>query len=205
MKYSSLGRICHASETLKRNKLKTESYPFDWILSNSKMVEDCIIDKFETFLDKKEYETIYKDDNTIGTEHNKYCDLVFGSKFGHNPIFNHHDLLNNEEHYNYFKRCVDRFLNLLKSDEPKTFLYFYNYGKQELDDFIKFNEFIGNHTQNHILLVIKNKSNGYQSHKYTKIDNLGFLELTTNEVTNGVNYFDNTDNQYLDNILPLYL
>lgn len=27
----SLGRVCHSAQLLKRNKLKVESYPFDWI------------------------------------------------------------------------------------------------------------------------------------------------------------------------------
>ena len=50
--FVSLGERCYTSSLLKRNKLKKESYPFDWIFSNLDMILHCIFDNFETFLNK---------------------------------------------------------------------------------------------------------------------------------------------------------
>ncbi len=47
----SLGSLCHTASYLKNNKLKLESYPFDWIMSNYNDIIHCIENKFSIFLD----------------------------------------------------------------------------------------------------------------------------------------------------------
>lgn len=46
----SLGFNCHASQMLKDNGIKMESYPFDWIMSNLQVVKQSIEDNFSDFL-----------------------------------------------------------------------------------------------------------------------------------------------------------
>ena len=62
----------------------------------------------------------------------------------------HHDIFKTED-YEYYKRCINRFKNLLKSDDKKLYLYInqiigineYNDKKDDIiTEFINFNEFI---------------------------------------------------------------
>lgn len=124
MIYCSLGGLCHSAQLLKINGLKKASYPFDWIFSNIKMVKHCIEDDFKTFLDKSQYSD-YTTNTTLREnqcEHSIYGEMVF--KGEHKVIFNHHNPLSSETDYAYLERCVDRFRELLKSEEPKTFVMF---------------------------------------------------------------------------------
>ena len=95
----SLGNCCHTSQFMKDNKLKKCSYPFDWILSNHNIIIHCIKDNFVKFLDKSYYVS-YSDKKCF---HKYYNDFMF---------FHHEPLINNDD-YNYFIRCIDRFNNLL--------------------------------------------------------------------------------------------
>ena len=96
----SLGSLCHSAQILKRNEYKLCSYPFDWIFLNYYNILDCIQDNFNIFLDKSYYINI--SESKCG--HLKY----------HDCMFNHHNPLINIDHYNYYKRCVDRFKILLQ-------------------------------------------------------------------------------------------
>lgn len=51
----SLGSLCLTSKLLQSMDMKTESYPFDWIFSNPKMIAHCLNDDFATFLDRSYY------------------------------------------------------------------------------------------------------------------------------------------------------
>jgi len=108
MRYCSIGPDCHSSALLKLINLKTESYPFDWSVSSLTKILDCIEDKFAKFLDKSLY--YKKEEHNAG--HTHYGDKLF---FHRNPL--------KQQDYEYYQRCTKRFLDLLKSDEPKTFLY----------------------------------------------------------------------------------
>lgn len=93
--FCSLGTLCHRSLLLKRNKLKKESYPFDWIFSNCNIINHCISNNFKIYLDKSYYI--------------KINDFKCGHSYYHENMFNHHNPLKND--YNYFVRCVERFKN----------------------------------------------------------------------------------------------
>lgn len=197
----SLGTLCHSSQLLKNNNLKKCSYPFDWIFSNTDMIMHCIEDDFKIFLDKSYY---------VDTPDNKcshtYYQITINSS---NPIFNHHNPMN-ENDYNYFVRCVDRFKLLIKNEEFKIFcISFIN--MDELDENIKkniidFNNKFSNYAQKYKLLVIlniKNKENNY--HMFTNSDNIDFLELHTISSSNGKEFINDIDNQYLNKIIKKYI
>ena len=190
----SLGFNCHVSQMLKDNGLKTESYPFDWIMSNLNVVKNCIQDDFKTFLDKDYYIDIGSPDKC---GHKIYCDNMF---VHHNPLTNISD-------YEYFKRCVDRFRKLLSCNDNKLFIISIidcEHGVENLisetliKQFVELNDIISNSTSNSKLLLIVNYPNKKTiKKKITTIKNLTILEINTLSTNNGTNYLDDNDNKFL--------
>ncbi len=84
----------------EKEKIKKASFPFDWIFSNPKMINDCINDNFKIFLDRKLH---IKIPNKPGKSGHK----IYGDR-----IFNHYDITTNEN-FEYYVRCVKRFRQLL--------------------------------------------------------------------------------------------
>ena len=186
---SSLGSLCHSSQILKRNKLKLCSYPFDWIFSNCDNIIHCIEDNFNIFLDKSYY--INVSESQCG--HSKY----------HKKMFNHRNPLNNINDYNYYVRCVDRFKILLQKQEHKLFIMIcVNIDEDTKIKMIEFNNTFSQYTYNYTLLIIFHIPNKEQNHHiFTYNDNIHFLELHTLSQSNGVEFVNNDDNIYLDNII----
>ena len=188
----SLGFSCHSSQILKRNKYKRCSYPFDWIFSNCDNIIHCIQSNFNIFLDK----SYYIDISPSQCGHSKY----------HERMFNHHNPLANVDHYNYYVRCVDRFRNLLQNQENKLFITtLLNMNSVDDDvknEMIKLNTELSKYTSNYRLLVIIHIPNKEQNHSiFTCNDNIDFLELHTLSTSCGVQFYNNDDNTYLDNII----
>jgi hypothetical protein len=188
----SLGRLCYPASFLKKNKLKLVSYPFDWTFSNFDMIIHAIEDDFKIFLDQSYYVNI---DETI-CDHSYYKDLRF----------NHHNPLINKKDYNYYKRCVNRFKNLLKYKERKLFIIIFN-NLDMIDiniknNIINFNNRLKKYTNNYILLVIYHLQNKPQNrHTFTYDDNIHFLELHTLSHNGGTSFYNEKDNIYFDNII----
>ena len=187
IKYTcSLGPLCHSSQLLKRNLLKKESYPFDWIHMNPDKVLHCLQDDFTTFLDKSKY--VCLSGNRCG--HTDY----------HEKMFNHHNPLNKED-YDYYVRCVKRFKQLLRRSQRKLFvLMLVNQDKIEKEEMIQFNEIFSTYTQNYTLLVIYHKKQEKQYHHFTSHKNIDFLELHTVSESDGVVFLDERDNAYLNKV-----
>jgi hypothetical protein len=184
----SLGINCHSSHILKFNNLKKCSYPFDWIFSNSDIILHCLEDDFNFFLDKSKYISV--------------SDRVCGHTYYHKQMFFHHNLLKNDNHYNYFERCVNRFRQLLKYEEHKLFIMIFpnldNIDENHKKNIIDFNNKFSKYTKNYTLLVIyhiKNKTNNY--HEFTHDDKIDFLELHTLSNSNGTSFVNKKDNDYL--------
>jgi len=67
---------------------------------------------------------------------------------------------------------------------------------------IEFNNKLSKYTSNYTLLVIFHIPNKEQNYNiFTYNNNINFLELHTLSVSNGVEFVDNNDNIYLDNII----
>ena len=188
----SLGELCKSSQILKRNMNKTCSFPFDWIFSNSNVIIDCLEDNFNIFLDKSYYINI--SESQCG--HSKY---IFN-------MFNHHNPLINQDHYNYFIRCVSRFKILLKKPEHKLFIMtFVNLdivNENKKNELIDFNNKFSKYTSNYTLLVIFHIINKQKKcHTFTYNDNIHFLELNTLSKSSGSRFTNENDNIYLDNVI----
>jgi hypothetical protein len=203
MIYCSLGSLCHSSQLLKINGLKKASYPFDWIFSSLEMVEHCIKDDFKTFLDKSQY----IDYTTNSSLKETQCEHIFyGKMLGdpvHNIVFNHHNPLSNENDYTYFERCVNRFRELLKLNEYKGFVLFDTNDdfRNNLKKYFNFSDFLSEHTNKHKLFVINNKVSGCQDHEWVIANNLRLLRLQTNNSTNGSDFNDKSDKDYLNKLI----
>ena len=121
--------------------------------------------------------------------HLNYCDNMFA----------HHNPLENENDYLYFNRCVERFRTLLKNPELKLFIIMSNSLSDEIrTNFIDFDNFLKNYTENYKILVIINyPDKKMNTQKVTNINNLIFLEIDTLSSSNGITYQNNIDNIYL--------
>lgn len=188
----SLGLLCHSSQLLKNNNLKKCSYPFDWIFSNCNTIIHCLKDNFKTFLDKSYYISISE----------KQC----GHKYYNDIMFNHHNPLDNIDDYNYFKRCINRFNDLLRFEKHKLFIMTYinmsNMDENIKNEIINFNDQFLNYSYNYTLLVIFNISNKEKRYfNFTLHDNIHFLELHTLSNSNGIFFEDDNDNIYLNTII----
>ena len=113
---ASLGSFCLPGNILRNNGLRRYSLPFDWTFSCPQMLVDCLSDDFSAFLDRRHYRSISASRWNPGAEHELYL-----QKYGIAEVFAHRDPTR-EEDYLYFKRCVNRFRELLRSQDPKLFL-----------------------------------------------------------------------------------
>jgi len=104
----SLGSCCHTATFLKQEKLKLESYPFDWVFSGPKMNYEIMIDKFKNFLDKTQYTQL--------AEH-RAGHKLYGHRF-----FNHKNPKDINNDYEYYVRCINRFYNVMNKKEHKLFI-----------------------------------------------------------------------------------
>jgi hypothetical protein len=153
--FFSMGHRCTSSGILKNLKLKTESYPFDWIVSNLSTIRHCLFSDFAEFLKPEHYTKIQSstanqlDGREIFVcpetpEKNEfYCqDSSLNKKIGETPItywlplaLTHHSMLNAENHA-YYERCVSRFRERMSSGalERKRYLHIHPYiGVYEYD------------------------------------------------------------------------
>lgn len=112
--FISLGNYCITSNILKDYNLKIESYPFDWMVSCLDNITHIIENKFELFLDKKNYLTISNLNEKKQTMNLYYFNNT-NSLFDNSILCDHqhHNLLNSDD-YNYLERCVNRFNSLNK-------------------------------------------------------------------------------------------
>jgi hypothetical protein len=169
VKVISVGHRCSSSSFIKTLNLKTESYPFDWIVSKLDVVEDCIETNFVHFLNRNNYvthktETGYMIDNEkvflcnevahVNTYYETNKDNR--STYDYKLALNHHNL-DVEKDYQYYERCISRLYELFKTDIKKYYLYFHpfmgiNYFKANKDnvlkEFDKFNNYIIRKTKN---------------------------------------------------------
>lgn len=119
--FISMGSGCITSDLLKHCKLKRNSYPFDWILSNPGMVAHALSDDFITFMNPEYHEVVpieQRPDPHFGRAHHTY----YREHYGVSLTFNHHDI-ETEEDYQYFYRCVTRFKEFAKNPSIKKNLF----------------------------------------------------------------------------------
>ena len=116
----SAGDHCLTSYELKKAGLKRFSGPFAWCFSSPEMIEHCISDDFHIFL-KRGYHHFIPEEFLKDSESN-FCDhLYYREKFGVKYVFNH-CYITKKDSYDYYCRCVDRFISSMNSARPSLLI-----------------------------------------------------------------------------------
>ena len=125
----SLGTHCLTATIIKNLGLKKYSTPFDWIFSSPGVVLDCLNDDFALMLDRSQHRSVtherVRGDNEPGSTH-----IEFEKRYQTQEMFTHRDITV-DENYGYLVRSVNRFKDVLKSDDGKIFLMI-SRGKHDL-------------------------------------------------------------------------
>jgi hypothetical protein len=187
-----IGTNCYIASYLKRNNLKLVSYPFDWIFSYPNDIYDIINTNFEYFLNKDYY--VHKDESINYNSHTMYCSNI--------RMFNHHNPYKDCDN-EYFKRCVSRFNDVIKKEEPKLFIMFFgeNNLNNEKKNIIKLKELLDKIIINYEILCIFQEVRGYQSKKEFKFKNINFIQVSTFDKNNGVEFICNKDEALIKSII----
>ena len=133
-KLISFGYRCSTASFLKYGlHMKSESYPFDWLVSSLSAIRQCIESDFKEFLKIENYkqqemetcnivdgvkthiryETMFV--NTF-YETNMENTYTFGAKLALNHKTIHND-------YDYYVRCIQRLHDVFASNERKVYIY----------------------------------------------------------------------------------
>jgi hypothetical protein len=137
-KIFSVGYRCSTAGILKKLSLKTESYPFDWLISRTNVIRHCIENKFDEFMNTNNYEKRNtKTYNNKDTDNEGFiCEenIIFNrfyqdekkmdeiNTYQYNLAMNHHNILEEKDNQ-YYRRCIERFQSLLCLNEPKMFIH----------------------------------------------------------------------------------
>lgn len=182
-KIISLGPNCHTAGILKKLKLKNESYPFDWILTNIKIIIETLENNFVDYLDKENY---YINSNTVG--HKKYHSQMFVHR---NPFF--------DNDYKYLQRCVNRFLSLPKHTNILFVFTIYN-NNFEINDFNKlFNVLKIKYINCNLLIINYNKSSENINQYIKEVINEKIIKININ-----IDYDENIEYNIDKNIIKFY-
>ena len=113
----SLGLHCAPAMILKKTGLRRFSTPFDWTFSTPAMVRHCLEDGFRTFLDPRYHESVTRPDHAGRPEFISRHSL-YNSKYEiGQPVFNHRDITR-PDIAEYYRRCVGRFMDVVRGMQP---------------------------------------------------------------------------------------
>ena len=199
----SLGQNCNSAWYLKSTQNKRASYPFDWIFTSFEIIEHCIQNKFNKFLDRKEIVSLSSE--------------KAGHQLYHSSMFNHRNPLISQQNYDYYERCVVRFMNLLKNNTPTFFICFVinepdkriswskgfnnNFSlpiNQDVNSANKVLELLNANLSNCKFLFINQTTEGNLSLKYDFYSkNLIWVDFTAKGKNSGLKYLDHIDDRLM--------
>jgi hypothetical protein len=163
--FISLGYRCSAAAILKRLQFKTESYPFDWLISRLSVIKDCISNQFQEFLNINNYERRYSNTyKRMDTTHGFICDEHLMVNTHYQPAenshpentyqyylaMNHHNILLKGD-YEYYERCCQRFKQIMISPSSIVFV--------NIQPLIPFEMYHSQETKDNILYEIQSFDN----------------------------------------------
>ena len=170
IKFVSIGPNCSTADILKENNLRIEAFPFDYIFSSLEMIKHCINNKFNIFLDKQYYTPGICSNST---KHSFYCKLLdtpvllnhyininfnYGDlKPSDGNLFNHHNLIDDNDNYVKFVRRCERLLNLIENNKKIVFVYYNSY----TDDYNDIVDFYNNFSYNKNIYIVGIFQNNY--------------------------------------------
>ena len=183
------GSNCYIASYLKKNNLKLASYPFDWIFSYPNNIYDILNTNFEYFLNKDNY--LYKDENINYNSHTIYCPNL--------RMFNHHNPYKDSDN-EYFKRCINRFYNILEKKEMKLFIMMFieNNYNNEIKNIIKIKELLDKKINNYEIICFFQEKKGYQKKNILNYKNIKIIQLFTIDTNNGVEFINKKDEAFFN-------
>jgi hypothetical protein len=205
-KIISFGYRCSSAGFLKKMGLKHESFPFDWLISRLSVIKHCIETNFTEFLNLQNYEKRQcKTYEMTDINNNFVCDENLIVNTYYQPLnipnpeiaykwylaMNHHNILENEKHKEYYNRCIHRFQEVIKTENEKFFLHIcplilldkYNEIKDEikksLDDFDDFIYNYSNYKIKGLIFIMVRDDNSINTKKG---ELLYFSEITKTQI-----------------------
>ena len=149
--FLSFGYRCSSAGILKLLQIKTESHPFDWIVSRLPVIQHCLETDFHHFIqdvsntycfhdtktihydtnhpendlficDEKVYYNTYYLTFTISPFHTTFPLSVPEDTYAYPLLLNHHNIFESEIQ-SYFIRCIGRLKQQLSLPHRKMYLY----------------------------------------------------------------------------------
>ena len=136
-KIFSFGFRCSSAAIIKHMGLKLESYPFDWLVSHLSVIRHCMENQFEEFLNINNYQRKYTNTYEMADSREGFiCDEHLMVNVFYQPVdmldventykcrlaMNHHNITETKDK-EYYTRCVERFRELVVSDDDKIYLH----------------------------------------------------------------------------------
>ena len=116
----SLGKTCQPALHLRRNKLRVASYPFDWIWSPADSICNLVRTDFDGFFDKSNLNIKCVTGMNTLEVHDKSLGVIFAHEFKSHETFD----ADHEVWDARYKRRIQRFYDVLNSEEPVLFIRF---------------------------------------------------------------------------------
>ena len=177
--YISLGLQCLTSTVLKDNNLRTNSYPFDWILSNPEFIYKILYFLLEKDIniDKLVREHFFRNDKKCKLNQVEHYIVTNNGKAIYNELYNcifPHDVYNQNDINKYIRRFERLKSDILNLENNITFIYISQSSLKSGNFTINGNEIIKNvfENMNKIFLLIK---------KYNKNSKLIIFDAIQNE------------------------
>ena len=211
--FISLGSQCNPGLTLKTLCLKNETYPFDWIRSNSKIIYDVLLNGREKYLTlnseniSDEYYTKHLDSIDQIKEFPRAFINLYGQFFTH-----YYESITSEELINKYNNYFERFYSLLNSNKRVLFIHGheeYIYHKKSRDDrnifydyLCKINDLLKQQYQN-LNFTILNIDVDNNHENYGNIINLNMeynMEISDNAETHNINFYQPYRNTFTQTV-----
>ena len=183
----SLGSNCCPGLSLKTLNIKKQTYPFDWVRTNSKIIYDILLNGTENYI---KFNENISNDFYLKDLHS-YTHPFFNSSHinYYGQHFTHYTDITTNELIIKFKKYLDRFYDLLNSNKKILFIHSneeYIYHKKSRDDKI-------------LLYKYLCKINDLLEEKYP---NLNF-EIINIDINNDFKNYKNIINLNMEYKLPL--
>lgn len=131
----SLGSNCSPGLSLRKLNIKKETYPFDWVRSNSKIIYDVLLngkDKYLNFSNENISNDFYLNDLHSYLENSKNSYVNYYGQY-----FTHYKNITQKDLKIKFDRYLNRFFDLLKTNKKVLFIHTneeFIYHKKSRDD-----------------------------------------------------------------------
>lgn len=210
--YISIGQACPCAYALKVNELRSGSYPFDWIFTDTSVLKDCLSNDFKVFLDESQYYHNNKEYCSDPLRRSHCNHMTYGDKF-----FRHHCPKCFKEHHEYFKRCVTRFQNVINNKENKILFIWMNIfnndmkcdTKNVIEDeiLVDIMDYLHNHVSASWKLLILECYQNCDFRKSIIIESnekYSWVQINCKSYNTGVKYKDIIDNEMIKYSLKMF-